>query len=361
MVYVVTLSARELAENLSRFRIEMRLTKAAPKEVRHAGTLSGPSIALVLSESRQVSAEKNVHRLAWTGVVARHNTVGAVDNSITIDPFRECRPESIPLDDQGGLLNELEDELRAQFESSISLGGVGAFGRSVWEALNTILRTRYPHLTDLLDWLLAQADPPVLDSNDPADRAWQEQRDATRSALKIADFPLPALAAWQRPTSRDAPYLAGLIPQPVEWRLGSDPCFLKLAYWPQEANMRPAGDLTPGMYLPISYVRLLLEDDCTRGADPGRQARILGYEQVARYLSNKQFVDMVKFGLAGTVRVTADELRKVASERAESGQSVVVAIESSSETTRQRQIRLRRQGAKARSYAHEVTRRSNAH
>jgi hypothetical protein len=376
MVYVVTLPATELAENLNKFRVEMRLTKALPKGLRPVGLLAGPPIALVLSESNEDGTGKRVRRLAWIGVVARHNTVGAVDNSITIDPFRECF-EAIPLDGRDGLFDQLSDELSRQFANAALPGGVGICGDLVWEALDAALRTRYPGVTDLLDWLLAQANPPVLDSRDPADRAWQEQRDATGCLLRIADFPPPALAAWRRPASRDAPYLAGLIAQPVEqsliehdiraagnafgmfsewrtgdevrcdihvlwdaegrrlevanvnatsveartgtdmiyyheptqsfvlvqykrldprrrsmrvdkrlrgqldrldivakqsrhavkpseWRLGSDPCFLKLAYWPQDPSERPAERLTPGMYLPLSYVRLLLEDDCTR-------------------------------------------------------------------------------------------------
>src|SRR5262249_46353152 len=34
--------------------------------------------------------------------------------------------------------------------------------------------------------------------------------------------------------------------KPSEWRLGTDPCFLKLAYWPQDASERPVDGLTPG-------------------------------------------------------------------------------------------------------------------
>jgi hypothetical protein len=34
------------------------------------------------------------------------------------------------------------------------------------------------------------------------------------------------------------------------------------------------------MYLPVSYVRMLLEDECTRGVKADSQARVLGYGRV---------------------------------------------------------------------------------
>lgn len=92
--------------------------------------------------------------------------------------------------------------------------------------------------------------------------------------------------------------------QPSEWGLGNDPCFVKLAYWPQSADRCPAQGLAPGMHLPVSYIRLLLDDDCARGKRAGSTARILGYEQVERHLTGTQFIDLVKHGLAGTIGTT---------------------------------------------------------
>ncbi len=40
---------------------------------------------------------------------------------------------------------------------------------------------------------------------------------------------------------------------------------MKLAYWPETENVRSARELANGMYLPLSYLRMLLEDDSTRG------------------------------------------------------------------------------------------------
>ena len=117
MVHIVTLSASELADNLNKLRAEMRLTKAIPKSVGLMGSLPGPPMVLVVTESSGTSPRDR--RLAWIGVVARHNTVGTVDNSITVDPLRECM-DTIPLDGAEGLLNQLPDELNRQLSEAAS-------------------------------------------------------------------------------------------------------------------------------------------------------------------------------------------------------------------------------------------------
>ncbi|MFB6712214.1 hypothetical protein [Streptomyces sp. NPDC056358] len=127
---------------------------------------------------------------------------------------------------------------------------------------------------------------------------------------------------------------------PHDWRLGSDPCFLKLAYWPEDGRADPGGPAA-GMYLPLSYVRLLLQDDCTRGPNGGRR---LGYSYADRHLINSQFVELVKHGLAGTVGTSREELLALGSERALEGYSVTIAAELGDgrhpgETVRERQRR----------------------
>ncbi|MFJ9930938.1 hypothetical protein ACIRU5_33535 [Streptomyces misionensis] len=109
---------------------------------------------------------------------------------------------------------------------------------------------------------------------------------------------------------------------PHEWRLGSDPCFVKLAYWPLEETVDPGP--APGMYLPVPYVRLLLEDDATQGPNGGTR---LGYGYVDRYLGNTEFTALVKNGLVGTVGTTLDELRTLGIQRAEEGMSVSIVVD----------------------------------
>ncbi|MFB4308630.1 hypothetical protein [Actinomadura sp. GTD37] len=125
---------------------------------------------------------------------------------------------------------------------------------------------------------------------------------------------------------------------PHEWRLGSDPCFVKLAYWPLEETVDPGP--APGMYLPVPYVRLLLEDDATRGTGGGTR---LGYGYVDRYLGNTEFTALVKNGLVGTVGTTLDELRTLGEERADEGMSVSIVVDRATapprETVRERHKR----------------------
>lgn len=77
--------------------------------------------------------------------------------------------------------------------------------------------------------------------------------------------------------------------KPSEWRLGSDSCFIKLAYWTDTENLRSSREMADGMYLPVSYIRMLLKDGPTKSG--------LGYETVERYLVEAQFIELVTHGL----------------------------------------------------------------
>lgn len=41
---------------------------------------------------------------------------------------------------------------------------------------------------------------------------------------------------------------------------------MKLAHWPDSKSANSHRELTPGMYLPVSYLRLLLADKATLGS-----------------------------------------------------------------------------------------------
>lgn len=123
---------------------------------------------------------------------------------------------------------------------------------------------------------------------------------------------------------------------PDQWRIGPDFAFVKLAQ--DREPDRAAFGMVPGLYLPLSYVSVLLCDDTTLGDHGGRK---LGYGSVGRYLSNKQFIDLVAHGLVGTVRISVEELRGVVDGLLNDGDSLIIATDHSSETTVERQRRLR--------------------
>jgi hypothetical protein len=471
VVYILTLPAAELDDNLRKFYMEERLTKAFPKRVTTARQSQTP-IVLVLSDT---NGKRDMRSLSWMGVRARIGTLGAVDASITVDPLRPSPPDVL-IDGPSGILSELSSELSEEFARATATGPVGVCGQAVWDALDQALRRRNPAVGGTLDWLIAQARRPVFNIEDPRDRTWQELRDGSRFVTRTSGFPANALGGWNPSDDRDAPYLAGVLPKPAaphlagldstnyepdlkrqdidnmdiafrmfrdrrqgrgsihvlvdvtgrrleiidlndgpvegrtgtdviyyheptkslvlvqykrldhaaksmyvdnrfndqldrlenvtklsvpavepsQWRLGGDSCFMKLAHWPDSKSENSNTELTPGMYLSVSYLRLLLADEATLGPVKNSQARHLGYKTIERYLVNDQFVELVKHGLVGTVGVTVKDLNEIVNGELDAGRNVMVGVERSPETVRQRQTRVRKRGAQDRRYTHYV-------
>lgn len=462
MTFLVTLPAEELRRIDDDLSVTQRLTKALPLGL--STVTGGPRLSIVFSRDVSVgepNASIGNRALAWMGVVLRTNTVGAVEQSITIDPLRKC-PEPILVDGPSGLLAAMPIPYRESLSSILASGEVVHCHTDLWHHLAAAIRARSAYFAKLLDWLEAQASPDLLSGRSIEERSWQEQEDAVRTAVRLADYPISAFGAWRRPTAPDAPYLAGLIPEPFEsslidhdarasvndvglfedwqeadglrcdihvmhdsvgrrlevanvnatpvesrlgtdliyyheqshsfvlvqykrvdpvgrsltvdkrlldqmdrlesvaglsrpqrkpsdWRLGGDPCFLKLAYWSEGRSA--SQQLARGMYLPLSYARILLEDDCTRGRG---SSRILGPETVDRYLVATQFIDLVRHGLVGTVGTTVKELKDFSIQRAQGGTSVVMAVERGTETARERQNRANRHSSKSKSYTARI-------
>lgn len=99
------------------------------------------------------------------------------------------------------------------------------------------------------------------------------------------------------------------------------------------------------MYVPLSYTRVLLEDDCTLGP---RGGRIFSYERAAGYLVGSEFAELVKLGRVGTVGTSVEQLRDFGSQRAREGYSVMLGFETSDETPRERAARTRSRSVKNR-------------
>lgn len=214
MVYLIALSERALAENESDWRDKQRFTKVVPSELIRSDRPA--PLALVVAPPPSQTPHRRARTITWVGTVARMNTPGSVDRSITIDPFRECN-ELVELDGPEGVLPHMPEPHREAFKAALPVeGSVGICAHETWQAFREVLRRRHPRVGELVKWLLAQAETPHLNSADPADRAWQEQQDAVRTILRLADLPHSAFAAWGRPEDRNAPYLRGLIPEPLE-------------------------------------------------------------------------------------------------------------------------------------------------
>ena len=458
MVYLLTFSESELAGISARLAVERRLTKAMPKEMARPSDIVRSRTTLVLARS-----DNGMRELSWLGVAAHVGSIGAREDSVTIDPLAAL-PFGIPVDGPDGLLARLPEQARNDFGKASAEGTPAICSQSVWDAIDQDLRSRYPDLAVLLNWLKSLASPAEFNDRDAADRSWQEQKDCVDCLVRIFGLPLLALASWRRPDSREATYLSGVVPQPNEqsmidqdttaifrsyplvfdgwqeganrnihvlrdahgrqlefvnvndstvesrtgtdmiyyymptrsfvlvqykrinsrndelpvddrlrrqldrleqvsnaslpaaapsdWRLGHDPCFLKVAYWPESAHEALVPGVTPGMYLPLSYVRLLLADDATLGP---RQGRLLSYKRVERHLIGSQFIDLVVHGLVGTTAVTREQLLSIVATRVNEGNSVTVAVEQSGESPNDRANRARsRGGNQKRSYQHDV-------
>ncbi|MFB6784165.1 hypothetical protein ACFCX0_44490 [Streptomyces sp. NPDC056352] len=460
MTYIVTLTSPQMAENESDWLITERFTKGLPTGLDTSDT--GTRLALLVCDNRTGPTNNSRRQfsehgrfITWIGSVQRFNTVGPVDSSITIEPMRRC-PRPVPLDGPDGVLASLSSMHRSHVDQALS-GSAGHCGMTTWQALQEALLRSHPELARYIEWLLANLNPIRFDVEDAADRAWQEQRDAAQSLTRVTDLPHSALSAWGRPASRDAPYLAGLIPDPVEnslidhdvraglgseaplfddwrrlsdvrcdihvledssgrrlevvnvnatpvesrlgtdmiyyhhpshsfvlvqykrldsrnkeyrvnkqlldqmdrleqvaklsskparpheWRLSPDSCFLKFAHWRESAA--PTSELAHGMYIPVSYARVLLDDDRTLGS---RGGRIFSYKRVDRYLVGSEFADLVKLGLVGTVGTSVEQLRDFGLQRAREGYSVVLGFETSEETPRTRATRARSRSTKKR-------------
>jgi hypothetical protein len=109
------------------------------------------------------------------------------------------------------------------------------------------------------------------------------------------------------------------------YRLSENPFYLKLcdrmAFDPSDQG------LAPGMYLPLDYWRLLLEDDRTLGRGGGRSVT---YENAGRHLHNTNFISLVSAGWIGTNMPQSDALGRALRDILEQDDPppLVIAIES---------------------------------
>jgi hypothetical protein len=435
MVFVFSLAATERDEIYDKLTINQYFTRVVPESLDPP--IKHPQLALIFV--REDASEEDP-RLDWLGIVMQPHgkKAASLGYRVKVDMIRQI-PKSIPLQT---LMYTVGDDFTPRLHAALRVP-TSPLNDHISSAIVAALHSLDPKISKLVTWLHKVANADQLEDS-RQDELWREERDAARLALRLAGFPTSALSAWQRPQATDAPYLAGLIPEPTEqsmiehdarifdgwgggrrrcdihvlvdgrrrleianvnatpvegrlgtdliyyhepthsfilvqykrlhahsksiyvnkqlrdqlakleavskmsrsprepqdWRLGGDPCFLKLALWQGHDDPLDQGP-APGMYLPVSYVRLLLEDPHSRGPEGGH---VLGYQNVERYLANTQFLELVKEGLVGTVGTTVEMLRKLVTARAEEGYGLIAAAERGEESPADRQKRIRMRG-----------------
>lgn len=133
----------------------------------------------------------------------------------------------------------------------------------------------------------------------------------------------------------------------TDWRIGSDYCFVKLC-----RTNTPSGEidptnveLLPGLYLPLSYLRLVLKDPRVLGP---RDGTYLGYDRVERHIDNTIFFQLAKEGWIGSSGVDMKVIAKIANGSLADGNDFVFADDDSQETAKERQQRNRYKGPRRR-------------
>ena len=137
MVYVLTFSESELASISSRLTIERRYTKAVSKEIARPADIVRSRITLVLGRGGN-----GQRHLRWLGVAAQVGSIGASENSVTIDPLVRV-PCDIVVDGPDGLLANLPEQARDDFGTATTGDTPGVCGQPVWDAIDQDLRRRY--------------------------------------------------------------------------------------------------------------------------------------------------------------------------------------------------------------------------
>ncbi|MBZ5714885.1 hypothetical protein [Nannocystis pusilla] len=107
-----------------------------------------------------------------------------------------------------------------------------------------------------------------------------------------------------------------------DYRLGPECVFYKLCH---RCEPDTPSDLVPGIYFSVEHWRRLLEDP--RTASP-RGAEVIGYETSDRYLSNTEFVALVRGGWIGARDTAVERLEHIIESLLEDNRSVTIARKS---------------------------------
>lgn len=106
------------------------------------------------------------------------------------------------------------------------------------------------------------------------------------------------------------------------WRLSPEPFYVKLC---DGLMSRPENNrLVPGMYFPLGLFEMLLESPQILGPNGGKA---IGWHNAERYLSNGEFVELLKHGWIGSVGPATDVITNVVRSSLERKRSVTLVID----------------------------------
>ena len=116
---------------------------------------------------------------------------------------------------------------------------------------------------------------------------------------------------------------------PQDYRLGSrTSCFVKLAH---STEFDPAADsMMKGMYLPLDFLDLLMEEGALAGPNGGQS---ISYSNVGRHINNTLFIQLLGAGWIGSTGIGIEQVLTIAAETLQSKRSLVLAADSGRERT----------------------------
>lgn len=109
----------------------------------------------------------------------------------------------------------------------------------------------------------------------------------------------------------------------ADYRMALCPFFFKLCKRLQLVSVESS--ISPGAYLSLDHLEILIADKCTTGRGGGRQ---IGYFNLdSRYLRTGDFIDLVRRGMVGTKQIDTGFVDQLVERLIRQGHSVLFAIE----------------------------------
>lgn len=107
---------------------------------------------------------------------------------------------------------------------------------------------------------------------------------------------------------------------PNEYRLSDELFYFKLC--PANIQDPLSTKMIPGMYIPLSFWKLLLSSDLTKGEKGGRK---FSYSNVGRYINNTLFIKLMQSGWIGSHGLDTNLISKKIEESITAGNSLILA------------------------------------